>query len=122
MANRTFHPVQATEHGMVWISGTFTTNSTSAPTVVSGMVSSVARDGVGQFSVTLKNAYNQLYGFAIEVMGTAGTKVRMEAEAIQSADVTLQLWDEGATAAVVDTTGEVVYIALLVRQSALTSR
>ena len=60
MANRTHFPMRGRASELVYLSGTFETNSTSAPDGVTGDISSVTRSGVGDYTVTWKNSYKQL--------------------------------------------------------------
>lgn len=57
MAVQTMNKVLALDHARVEIVGSFSTNGTSTPTATKGRGFTVARTGVGVFTVTLAESY-----------------------------------------------------------------
>lgn len=76
------YAVEAVETAMKLVSGTFTTNNTSAPDGVDGPFT-VTRDGVGTFTVTLDEAVRTpstgTYWIDCKALGSAGSKMHVTA-------------------------------------------
>jgi hypothetical protein len=86
MANRNFSRVQALNHEVKIIAGSFSiAASGGAATKVTGLGYSVAKSGTGLYTVTLQDAYNA--ALAVTATAQAATAVDLVAQ-VKSVDVT----------------------------------
>lgn len=130
MARKVSHkPVRARASEIVYLAGTFTTNNTSDPTVVTGDIESVSYDDVGDFTVTLKGSYPQLdFADACIFGNEAELQAKVSAhdiDAVGGGTLTVHTYDEDDTsgiAASADSTGKVVRVVAFARNTSLTSR
>lgn len=60
MANRTFHDVQSARSELKLIPGRFLFNGTSSPATTYGKGFTIARTGVGVYTITLQDRYAEL--------------------------------------------------------------
>lgn len=116
MANVTTHPVQAREPFVKWVFAQFTTAGTGAPTGIEGSASTVARTDVGDFTVTLKETWNDVIWVKAEIQDVATDAVVVSETVSTNGQILLTTRDGTFTAA--DSTGKVVQIAVAVRHTA----
>ena len=73
MASRYFKNVQAAETGRVYLHAKVDIGASGAPTIVDApFVTSIARNGAGDYTITLDDSYNELFHFgALQENSTA---------------------------------------------------
>lgn len=127
MANTTHYGAMAKARETVILVGTFTTAGTGVPTAATGDISSVARTAAGAYTVTLRHSYPQCdYADASH----RGADPTLDAKVVSAANVstgslTVASYTEDATtgiSAAADTTGKVIQILLVVRNTSVTAR
>lgn len=91
MADRLFKRLKGLNNEEIRISGSFRPNGTSAPTDVVGKGYSVARSGVGLYTVTLEDKYNELLSARCSIRGADGVGHKVEIGDYSAANKTLQI-------------------------------
>lgn len=124
--NKGFYNLSCKPSGGMFLVGTFDTNNTSTPDGVTGDILSVARDDVGDFTVTLKHSFPQAVAADASIIGnepTLDAKVGSLAN-ISSGTLTVHVYEEDGTSGIsasADTTDKTVQVWAFVRNTKLTT-
>lgn len=81
--------IKTYDHGLILIAGSFAPAGTSAPTDVKGMGFSVARSGVGEYTITLDEKYSELVSACGQVQMNTATDLNLQVEDYVAASKTL---------------------------------
>ena len=96
-----YHDMQHQEPQVKVVSGSFAPAGTSAPTTVRGKGFTVARTGVGQFTITLDKRYPELLDFQATLQLATATDQFCVAGAVDLSAKTaiITVWDVSGTGA-----------------------
>ena len=101
MAARIWQSIQGLVHGQIVISGSFAPAGTDAPTTVRGRGFTVARTGVGSFTVTFSDSYPELVAVTAQLQRNLpnGSDVYVGAYDASARTLVLQVLDNVNSAA-----------------------
>lgn len=127
MADRMFHPHEGSlDVGLVMMQGSFRPNGTSAvsSSTVKGNGFSVARTGVGEFTVTLEDKYVELISGSLSLQLAAADDQILHWGAIDVASaktLVINVWDisDAAAADIAADASNVIHFCLMLKNSSV---
>jgi hypothetical protein len=109
--------------GELILTGWFKPNGASVPTSFNkAWMKSVARPGVGSFTITLKDSlpqFRRLIGLQVSVQGPDESTVKTTAVSLSAKTIALQLYTAGVAADIAAGADNYVFVTLTVKLSSL---
>ena len=118
--NRTGSAARSLDRGLVDLHGVAT--MIAGPAITDDSLGfAITRTGVGLFTVTLDNFYNQLLGFRAEILEATPTDkmTRLVTQVMSTRILTFQVWDISAAAAAELATGDKLFVWARLRKTAV---
>lgn len=123
MAARNYAPIRALNRSTVRISGSFAPAGTGAVTSTKGKGFSVARSGVGTFTVTFTDKYNDLLSATatVQLAAAADTQAQVGAYSASAKTLVIRTLTAGAAADISANADNRVHFDLVFVNTALTN-